>query len=142
MPGVRHLSMGGVDLRRDLSVAGGATPTLYARSHIVLASRAAGLAPPIDSVYPHLDDEAGLRAETELARSLGFFGKSAIHPRQIPTLHDVFAPTDEEVDWAREVLAAFEAANGEALRLPSGEFVDLPVADRTRRLLELTTAVA
>jgi citrate lyase subunit beta / citryl-CoA lyase len=136
-PGVWHLAMGGVDLQQDLNAGNGNLQTLYVRSHLVVVSRAAGLEPPIDSVYPRLDDEAGLREQTEFARSLGFFGKSAIHPRQLPVLHEVFTPSERELDWAREVVAAFEAAGGGALRLPSGEFVDLPVARRARRLLEL-----
>jgi citrate lyase subunit beta/citryl-CoA lyase len=140
-PGVRHLAMGGVDLRRDLNAEAGNLQTLYARSHIVVASRAAGLEPPIDSVYPRLDDDVGLREQAEFARSLGFFGKSAIHPRQLPILHDVFTPSEEEVAWAREVVAAFEASAGEALQLPSGEFVDVPVAERARRVLEIAGAV-
>jgi citrate lyase subunit beta/citryl-CoA lyase len=70
------------------------------------------------------------------------FGKSAIHPRQVPVLHEVFTPNEREVEWAREVLAAFDAAGGAALRLPSGEFVDLPVAERARRLLQLSAALA
>ena len=140
-PGVRFLAMGGVDLRRDLNAEAGNLQTLYARSHIVVASRAAGLEPPIDSVYPRLDDDAGLREQAEFARSLGFFGKSAIHPRQLPILHEVFTPSEEEVAWAREVVAAFEAARGEAFQLPSGEFVDVPVAERARRMLEIADAV-
>jgi citrate lyase subunit beta/citryl-CoA lyase len=137
-PGVRHLAMGGVDLQRDLNAGNGNLQTLYVRSHLVLASRAAGLDPPIDSVYPQLDDEAGLREQTAFARSLGFFGKSAISPRQLGVLHDVFTPTADELAWAEQVVAAFDSAGGAALRLPSGEFVDLPVAERARRLLELT----
>ena len=113
VPGVRHLAMGGVDLRRDLNAGGGNLQTLYVRSHLVVASRAAGLEPPIDSVYPRLDDDAGLREQAEFARSLGFFGKSAIHPRQLAVLHEVFTPTAQEVAWAREVLAAFAAAGGD-----------------------------
>jgi citrate lyase subunit beta/citryl-CoA lyase len=140
--GVRHLAMGGVDLQRDLNAGNGNLQTLYVRSHLVVVSRAAGLEPPIDSVYPRLDDEAGLREQTEFARSLGFFGKSAIHPRQLPVLHEVFTPSEQEVGWAREVVAAFEAAGGAALRLPGGEFVDLPVAQRARRLLELAATHA
>jgi citrate lyase subunit beta/citryl-CoA lyase len=135
--GVRHLSLGGVDLRRDLGATDGNLQTLYARSHLVVASRAAGIDPPIDSVHPHVDDEAGLRAQTEFARSLGFFGKSAIHPRHLATLHDVFTPSAEELGWAQTVLDAFHAAGGEAVKLPDGEFVDLPVAHRARRMLEL-----
>jgi citrate lyase subunit beta / citryl-CoA lyase len=136
--GVRHLSIGGVDLRRDLNAGDGDLPMLHARSHLVLASRAAGLEPPIDSVYPRLDDIAGLRQQAEFARSLGFFGKSAIHPRQLPIIHEVFTPTREDVAWAQEVVDAFERSGGEALQLASGEFVDVPVATRARRMLELT----
>ncbi|HWF36282.1 MAG TPA: CoA ester lyase [Solirubrobacteraceae bacterium] len=136
-PGVRHLSLGGVDLRRDLGATDGNLQTLYARSHLVVVSRAAGLDPPIDSVYARLGDDAGLREQAEFARTLGFFGKSAIHPQQVPVLHEVFTPSSEELEWARTVLDAFENANGEAIKLPDGEFVDLPVAHRARRLLEL-----
>jgi citrate lyase subunit beta / citryl-CoA lyase len=137
VPGVRFLAMGGVDLQRDLNTSGGNLQTLYARSHLVLASRAAGIEPPIDSVFPLLDDTAGLRDQAQFARSLGFFGKSAIHPRQLATLHDVFTPTANEIEWARSVLAGFEAASGGGFALPTGEFVDLPVADRARRLLQI-----
>jgi len=142
VPGVRHLAMGGVDLARDLNAGSGNLQTLHVRSHLVVASRAAGIAPPIDSVYAHLDDETGLREQAEFARSLGFFGKSAIHPRQLPVLHEVFTPTGQELAWARDVLAAFDAAGGAALRLPSGEFVDLPVAERARRVLQLAESLS
>ena len=141
VPGVRHLAMGGVDLQRDLHAGNGNLQTLYARSHLVIASRAAGIEPPIDSVYPQLDDETGLREQAEFAWSLGFFGKSAIHPRQLTVLHEVFTPSDEEIAWAQEVVAAFDSAGGAALRLPSGEFVDLPVADRAKRVLELAASL-
>ena len=137
VPGVRHLSLGGIDLRRDLGATDGNLQPLYARSHLVVISRAAGIDPPIDSAYARLDDDAGLRAQTEFARSLGFFGKSAIHPGQLSILHDVFTPSVEELGWAQTVLDAFDDAGGEAVKLPHGEFVDVPVADRARRLLEL-----
>jgi citrate lyase beta subunit len=93
------------------------------RSHLVVTSRAAGLEPPIDSVYPRLDDKAGLREEAAFARSLGFFGKSAIHPGQLPIIHEAFTPTEHELAWAREVVDAFDSSGGDALQLPSGEFV-------------------
>jgi citrate lyase subunit beta / citryl-CoA lyase len=134
-PGVAHLAMGGVDLQHDLATDGSNLATLYARSHLVVCSRAARIGPPIDSVFPHLGDDDELRAQAEFARSLGFFGKSAIHPRQLPILHAVFTPTERELAWAREVVTAFAAADGAALRLPDGEFVDLPVAQRAERLL-------
>lgn len=140
VPGVRHLSMGGVDLQRDLNTANGNLHTLYVRSHLVVASRAADIDPPIDSVHPHLDDDTGLRDQAEFARSLGFAGKAAIHPRQLAVLHTVFTPTNGELQWAHQVVAAFDKAQGDALRLPSGEFVDLPVAKRAQRLLARAAA--
>jgi citrate lyase subunit beta/citryl-CoA lyase len=138
--GVRHLSLGGIDLRHDLNASDGNLQTLYARSHLVVVSRAAGLEPPIDSVYAQLEDDQGLREQASFARSLGFFGKSAIHPRQLPAIHDAFSPTAGELAWAREVVDAFESSGGEALRLPGGDFVDVPVAHRARRMLELAGA--
>jgi citrate lyase subunit beta / citryl-CoA lyase len=139
--GVRHLSMGGVDLRRDLNIGDGNLPTLHVRSHLVVVSRAAGLDPPIDSVHPHLADDNGLREQTAFARSLGFFGKSAIHPRQLPILHEIFTPSEDEVAWAREVLDAYEGSAGEAVQLSGGEFVDAPVAERAQRMLRLADAL-
>jgi citrate lyase subunit beta / citryl-CoA lyase len=136
VPGVRHLSLGGVDLRRDIGAGDGSLQTLYARSHLVVASVAAGLESPIDSVYARLDDDQGLREHAEFARSLGFLRKSAVHPRQANIINDAFTPSPEQLAWARTVLDAFEAAGGQAVKLPNGEFVDLPVADRARRVLE------
>jgi hypothetical protein len=116
---VRHLAMGGVDLQRDLNAGNGNQHTLYVRSHLVVVSRAAGIEPPVDAVWPYLGDEAGLREQAEFARLLGFSGKSAIHPRQLPVLHEVFTPSRRELAWARQVVDAFDAAGGEALRLPT-----------------------
>jgi citrate lyase subunit beta/citryl-CoA lyase len=138
---VRALSFGAVDYRRDLHAGAGDLPTLHARSHLAIVSRAAGIEPPVDTVYPHTDDVRGLRKDAEFARSLGFFGKSVIHPRQVPVVHAVFTCTEEEVAWANEVVGAFERSGGEALRLPNGEFVGAPIAERARRLLELACAL-
>jgi len=129
------ISYGGLDLAADLGIAGGDLETLYARSSLVVAARAADKPPPSDGVHALIDDDAGLRSEAEAARRLGFFGKSAIHPRQVAIINDVFKPTAEELAWANRVLAAFAASGGAATRLAGGEFVDLPVAERARRLL-------
>jgi citrate lyase subunit beta/citryl-CoA lyase len=135
-PACTLLSYGGLDLAADLGLGTGEEETLYARSALVIAARAAGKPQPSDGVYPFLEDDAGLRKEAGAARRLGLFGKSAIHPRQLPIIHEAFAPTPEELVWARRVLAAFEAAGGAATRTADGEFVDLPVAERARRLLQ------
>ncbi|TMD01492.1 MAG: CoA ester lyase [Chloroflexi bacterium] len=135
-PACALLSYGGLDLAADLGIAAGDQETLYARSYLVTAARAAGKPSPSDGVYPMLEDDDGLRTEAEAARKLGFFGKSAIHPRQVPIIHEVFAPTAEELEWARKVLAAFDASRGAATKTADGEFVDMPVAERARRILQ------
>jgi citrate lyase subunit beta/citryl-CoA lyase len=134
-PACALLSYGGLDLAVDLGIGRGQDESLFARSYLVVAARAAGKPPPSDGVHPLLDDDDGLRKEAEAARRLGFFGKSALHPRQVPIINAVFAPTPEELAWANKVLAAFDAAGGAATRTADGEFVDLPVAERARRLL-------
>lgn len=140
-PGVRMLAVGGIDLQRDLGTSDGSLGLLYARSHLVICSRAARIDPPIDSVYPHLADLAGLREAARLARSLGLFGKSSVHPRQLPVIHEVFTPGEAELTWAREVVAVFDAAGGAAARMADGEFVDRPVAERARRLMDLAARI-
>jgi citrate lyase subunit beta/citryl-CoA lyase len=88
-------------------------------------------------VWTRFSDLDGLRAEASRARRLGFSGKSAIHPGQIPVINEVFGPTAAELDWARRVLAAFEASGGAATGLDDGEMIDVPVAERARKLLAL-----
>ncbi|GAC1645274.1 MAG: CoA ester lyase [Candidatus Dormibacteraceae bacterium] len=134
-PACALLSYGGLDLAADLGIPGGEQETLYARSYLVVAARSAGKPPPSDGVYPMLYDDDGFRKEAEAARRLGFFGKSAIHPRQVPIIHEVFAPSPEEVAWAKAVMEAFVQSGGAATRTASGEFVDTPVAERARRIL-------
>ena len=134
-PACTSLAYGSVDLALDLGIAGGELETLFARSAIVVAARAARKPPPSDGVHTLIDDEHGLRKEAEAARRFGFFGKSAIHPRQVPIINEVFKPTAEELAWADRVLAAFEASGGVATKLPDGEFIDLPVAERARQLV-------
>jgi citrate lyase subunit beta/citryl-CoA lyase len=134
-PACTSLSYGGLDFVADLGIAGGEQETLFARSFLVVACRAAGKPPPSDGVHVLIDDDDGLRQEAEAARRLGFFGKSAIHPRQVPIINEVFSASPAEVAWAERVMAAFEAAGGAATRLADGEFVDLAVAERARKLL-------
>lgn len=133
-PGCARLSYGGIDLALDLGIGSGEAELAYARSAVAIAARAAGKPPPSDGIHPLLEDDEGLRLECEFARRLGFFGKAAIHPRQVPVINEAFTPTDSEIAWAERVLAAFEASGGAATRLDDGEFVDLPVAERARLL--------
>jgi citrate lyase subunit beta / citryl-CoA lyase len=137
-PGVVSLAFGNVDFGLEVGVdPADDQATLYARSYLVIASRAAGIEPPSDGVWARYRDLDGLRDEAARARRLGFFGKSAIHPSQVPVINEVFSPTADELDWARRVVAAFAASAGAATRLDDGEMVDVPVAERARRLLGL-----
>jgi citrate lyase beta subunit len=103
----------------------------------VIDSAAAGIAAPLDGVYVGLDDAAGLQAEAELSRSLGFGGKAAIHPSQLDILNRVFGISEADVDWAHRVLDAYAQAGADgrgALRL-DGAMVDLPVVKRAEAIL-------
>lgn len=144
-PRVARLGFGAADFLADIGAPPDAGPgaAWWARSQLVLCSRAVGIAAPADGAYPRLDDDAGLRAAARNARELGFSGQSVIHPRQLRTVHQVFTPGPDEVAAARRLVAAFDAAgrDGAALRHEGG-FVDPAVVARARKLLELAAAVA
>jgi len=135
-PRTRDLVIGTADLALDLGIEAGWEETVVARSALVIASRAAGKGAPIDGAHAQIDDLDGLRRAAESARRLGYFGKSAIHPRQVAVINEVFRPTATELEWARRVLDAFERAGRAATRLEDGELVDVPIAERARRILE------
>ena len=111
-PGVWALLLGAVDLGVELRLTPRADglELLFARSKLVVDSAAAQIAPPIDVVHVDIADDDALRAESELARSLGFGGKACIHPRQVPIVERAFAPTADELERARRVVDAYEAA--------------------------------
>ena len=139
-PRVVRFAIGTADLLADLGVSlDDDLTTLHIRSELVLRSRAAGIGPPIDSVHTDLDDEAGLRAGAERARSLGFHGKSVIHPRQLAIVHDVFTPTEQQLVWAEQIIAAMDAAERDARGAVTldGEFVDAAIVARARAVLSL-----
>lgn len=140
-PRVARLGFGATDFLADIGApgAGDGPGTLVARSSLVLASRAAGIGAPVDSVYTRIDDSDGLMRSARSARELGFFGKSVIHPRQIGPVHAVFTPTDDELAAARAVLAQAErdAGAGVGASALDGEMIDPAVVARARRVLEL-----
>ncbi len=133
------ISIGEADLAADLGVREEAG-LLYARSRVVVASRAAGLPGPVQSVYTNVRDTEGLRKSTEEGKSMGFVGRSAIHPAQIEVINEVFTPTEEEVAEANELLDRLEgeAASGTgAFALEDGSFVDKAVVESARSVLAL-----
>ncbi len=141
-PRVSHLVFGEADFVADIGAEldESAIATLWARSSLVVAARAAGIAPPIAPVYTRLEDDEGLRRSTLEARRLGFFGRSCIHPKQLAAVHEVFTPTIEQVAAARRTLEVFELAGGGATVAADGTFVDAAVARKARAVLDLAAA--
>lgn len=133
------VSLGEADLRADLAVEADAG-LLYARSRIIVAARAAKLSAPIQSVYADARDLEGLRRSSKEGKSLGFMGRSAIHPKQVPIINEVFTPTEEEVAAATELLYRMEEATQSgkgAFLLEDGRFVDEAIARSARLTLAL-----
>ncbi|SHG70878.1 citrate lyase subunit beta / citryl-CoA lyase [Jatrophihabitans endophyticus] len=138
-PQVTGIALGEADLLADL---GGldSSALAYARGHVVATARAAGLGAPVMSVWTDLADLDGLRADTERARALGFVGRSVVHPRQVPVVHEAFTPRPDEVAAAHRVVAALDAATrrGSAVVVDdAGRFVDAAVVNRAKVVLGL-----
>jgi citrate lyase subunit beta/citryl-CoA lyase len=115
---------------------------LFARSQILHAAREAGIA-AIDTVYSDVDNEEGLRAEVEHIKQLGFDGKSVINPRQIPIVNSVYAPTEAEIQNAKEVIWAIEEAEskGSGVIALDGQMIDKPIVERAERVIALAKAM-
>jgi len=139
-PQVVCLAFGRFDLAADLGVDPDHDgPALVAaRGRVILASRAAGLPPPLDAPWVRVKDLDGLRAAAERSRQEGFGGMLAIHPTHIPVIHDVFRPSGDEVRWAKETVDAAEreAAAGRGAFTAGGNMVDEAMVRRARRILE------
>ncbi|MFL1454045.1 HpcH/HpaI aldolase/citrate lyase family protein [Marinobacter sp. GN3S48] len=137
-PAVERLSYGGLDLSDDLGIEGntdGAERILdQCRYQILVCSRAAGLLPPIDTVFPVFDDEQAVTARARRARNMGFAGMLCIHPRQIAAVQSGFAPDAQQVEWANKVMEAAKSGGG-AFKV-DGQMVDAPVIAMAKTILE------
>ncbi|HRO58499.1 MAG TPA: CoA ester lyase [Burkholderiaceae bacterium] len=133
-PAVQRLVFGTIDFQLDLGIEGEELELLYFRSQLVLWSRLAGIAAPVDGVTTSLDDEAQIHADAQRGRRLGFGAKLCIHPRQLAAVHRAYRPSAEEVAWARRVVEAADAAQGAAVAL-DGKMVDRPVILKAREIL-------
>ena len=137
-PRIEAIIPGGEDLRADLKTtrSNDCTELEWARRMLVFAARAAGV-DPLDTVFPRITDDEGLRKETEFVKQLGFAGKSIIHPNQIAIIHDVFTPTEAEIEKAQKIIAAAKeaAAKGQGAVTVDGKMVDIPVVKRAEYVL-------
>lgn len=132
--GAARIMFGSVDYVADLGTQPSQAVLAYPRSRLVVASRAAELAAPIDGPTLVTSDEGLVRAEAEAAKALGMGGKLCIHPSQLAAVNEVFASSGDDVAWAAAVLAAAEAQGGGAFSF-EGSMVDAPVIARARRIL-------
>ena len=129
---------GGGDMAADLGVALAWEPLLFARSQVVAACAAAQI-PAIDVPYLDVNDEAGLAAETERVKQLGYQAKACIHPAQVGPVNAVFTPSETDIAEAERVIAALEDAGGGAALL-DGKLIEAPIIRRARRVLDATRA--
>lgn len=135
-PALRSIALGEADLRADLGVRGDAGLD-WCRSRVVVAARAAQLAPPPQSVHPDTRDLDTLASSCAHGRALGFLGRAAIHPRQLPVIERAYLPTPEEIEEAEQIVKAAATDEG-AQALPDGHFIDAAVVATARRTLSLT----
>ncbi|GAB1513485.1 HpcH/HpaI aldolase/citrate lyase family protein [Actinophytocola sp. KF-1] len=131
-PAVTRLGLGESDLASELGTRSDAVLD-HARVRLLYAARAADLPAPMLSAYPAIKDLAGLRTDTERGRALGWYGRVAIHPAQLPVIAEVFAPSEQDRTWAEEVLAA--TAEGGVTTLSNGEMVDPAMIGRAKAIL-------
>jgi len=132
--GVARLVFGSIDFQLDLDIEDDDDALRPYRAQLVLASRVAGLPAPIDGVTTAIGDAAALAHDARRARTSGFGGKLCIHPAQVSGVNAAFAPSPEQLDWARRVVAATRASEGAAVAV-DGRMVDAPVFARASRLL-------
>jgi citrate lyase subunit beta/citryl-CoA lyase len=108
----------------------------------VNAARSTGIQ-AIDTVFSDVNDEEGLRASAREAKNIGFDGKGCIHPRQIRTIHEEFAPTNIEIDKAREIVLAFDRAKTKGLGVVSlgSKMIDPPVVKRAQQTINMAISM-
>ena len=137
---VDAITIGGQDLTADMNIVytPEGTGIDFARKRIVMAAKASHI-DVIDTVFPDVNDEEGLRKETEYAKSIGFTGKAVINPRQIEIIHKVYTPTEEEVRKAYRIVKEFKinSAAGVGVFAIDGKMIDAPIVTRAEYILRL-----
>lgn len=130
VPGATRLAFGAIDFALDIDADGGDRFLDHARSQLVLASRAAGIAAPLDSPSTDIKETTRVAESARLARNFGFGGKLCIHPAQLAAVQGAFAPTEADVEWALSVVGS----EGGAAQV-DGQMIDRPLTERAKRIL-------
>ena len=134
LPGLTRLAFGALDFALDVGAEVDALTGQVARAEVVIASRAAGLSPPWESPSTSLTDTAQIESTSRSARALGFGGRLCIHPAQLAAVRAGFAPSAEDVAWARRI-----ADTGDSVTRVDDQMVDRPVLERARAILRRAT---
>jgi citrate lyase subunit beta/citryl-CoA lyase len=129
--GVERLAFGALDFSLDTGMDPDPDVMAFARQHLVLASRIAGINPPLDSPETSISDIEGTYQASITAKRFGMTGKLCIHPSQVEPVKKAFSPTSEQINWAESVIGASLGASQ-----IDGRMVDRPVIERARRILE------
>lgn len=142
---VKRMAFGAGDYTLDMNMEWSLAESEleHARAEMVVASRAAGLEAPIDTVWVHIKDLDGIANSAKRAKQLGFQGKMCIYPPQVERVNAAFTPTEKEIAFARRVVAAFEQAEREgssSIQL-DGYFIDYPIVYKAQRTLDLVHAI-
>lgn len=143
---VKRIAFGAGDFTLDLNMTWTRSEAelLPYRSECVLASRAAGIEPPIDTVWVDLKDGEGFRQSVAAIKGLGFQGKMCIYPDQVPVVNEMLSPSAAETEWSRRVVAAFKEAEkaGSASIQLDGKFIDYPIVFRAERIIAMAERIA
>jgi citrate lyase subunit beta / citryl-CoA lyase len=132
--GVQRLAFGTLDYAVDVDLSGDERGLLYPACRMALASKVAGVGAPVAGVTPAIGNDAQLESDLQFARACGFGAKLCIHPSQLALTHRAFAPTDEEIAWARRVVDAVASGRG-AVQI-DGKMVDRPVVLKAQGILD------
>ncbi|HEX4986766.1 MAG TPA: CoA ester lyase [Burkholderiales bacterium] len=132
-PTVQCLMFGTIDFQFELGLDGDGDEMVYYRSRLALASKVAGIRPPVDGPCTSWEDAALLRADCLRVRKLGFGGKLCIHPKQVAIVNAAFSPSEAEIAWARKVLDAAHRSGGAAVAV-DGRMIDRPVILKAQRI--------
>ncbi|PLX01550.1 MAG: CoA ester lyase [Marinilabiliales bacterium] len=137
---VDSISIGGQDLTADMGIIKTKDPTGldYARKAVVMAAKANKI-DAIDTVFADIEDMEGLREETIYAKMIGFSGKAVINPRQIEVIHDVYAPSEEEIRKAVRIIREFkkQKEKGVGVFAIDGKMIDAPIVARAQHVLDI-----
>ncbi len=137
------IGLGAEDFRTDMGMqrSESAEEILFARNLIALHAHAANIK-AMDYVYSNFKNEEGFRADTLLGKKLGYTGKSVVHPSQVSIVHEIYTPSEEEIDNAKAIFAAYEDALkcGSGVTSLNGKMIDKPMVTRAMAVLSSAKA--